>query len=423
MLTYLISSVEDLIATAVLLALVLAYAYLAWDRTGKRIILVGAGVGVVAAAVMAFMKQTTSKIDTGMWNMYLFVAMAIILLLALILFIKPIANKTGNVGKRIQQVLIAAFIALRIFYKLPDVFLYPFSFNLSDNSVLSTDFIFRVGGIVIGVVLIILLAFAAYKCARLMSQRNAGILAMAPAVILAVVQIMICLQTMLARRIIPSNHTLFTVVKWFSNSAEFFIFVILIIALIPIITVLWRSFNVHEPYSNPAQHRKIRARWRNYRRWAVCSFVCVIAAVLILTVVQDYNSRGPELSPAEECDVHDGACYVSFEQVEDGHLHRFNYITENGTAVRFIIIKKPNSSAYGIGLDACDICGVTGYYERDGQVVCKLCDVVMNINTIGFKGGCNPIPIDYSIEDGNIVLPTEGLEEYEDEFKNAKEVL
>ena len=86
-------------------------------------------------------------------------------------------------------------------------------------------------------------------------------------------------------------------------------------------------------------------------------------------------------------------------------------------AIRFIIIKKPNSSSYGIGLDACDICGETGYFERNGQVVCKLCDVVMNINTIGFKGGCNPKVIDYSIKDGQIIVPKSTLLEHESDFK------
>jgi uncharacterized membrane protein len=81
------------------------------------------------------------------------------------------------------------------------------------------------------------------------------------------------------------------------------------------------------------------------------------------------------------------------------------------------VIKKPDSSSYGIGLDACDICGETGYYEKNDQVVCNRCDVVMNINTIGFKGGCNPIIIDYSISDGNIIVPIQGLVKYESEFK------
>ena len=40
----------------------------------------------------------------------------------------------------------------------------------------------------------------------------------------------------------------------------------------------------------------------------------------------------------------------------------------------------------------------------------------MNINTIGFKGGCNPIPVEYSVMDGNIVIPLEALLEHESEF-------
>ena len=124
-----------------------------------------------------------------------------------------------------------------------------------------------------------------------------------------------------------------------------------------------------------------------------------------------------ELSPVEDAEVKGDDVYVTFEQVADGHLHRFGYTTKNGVQIRFIVIKKPNSSSYGVGLDACDICGETGYYEKDGQVVCKLCDVVMNINTIGFKGGCNPIVIPYTVDNGNIIVPIEGLEEYEHEFK------
>ena len=128
--------------------------------------------------------------------------------------------------------------------------------------------------------------------------------------------------------------------------------------------------------------------------------ITALTATLNMSAVKAYANRPVELSPVEECELRGDSLYIPFAQVEDGHLHRFAYKTDKGISVRFLIIKKPNSSAYGVGLDACDICGETGYYERDGQIVCKLCDVVMNINTIGFKGGCNPIVIDYSVESG-----------------------
>ena len=136
-----------------------------------------------------------------------------------------------------------------------------------------------------------------------------------------------------------------------------------------------------------------------------------------LTWVNAIDSRPVELSPVEESVVQGDQVYVALTQVEDGHLHRFAYTTPDGYTVRFIVVKKPNGSSYGVGLDACDICGETGYFERDGQIVCKLCDVVMNVNTIGFKGGCNPIVIDYSVESGYIIVPTSTLIEHQEEFK------
>ena len=65
----------------------------------------------------------------------------------------------------------------------------------------------------------------------------------------------------------------------------------------------------------------------------------------------------------------------------------------------------------------CEVCGNAGYYENNGRVICKRCDVVMNINTIGFKGGCNPIVIPYEVNNGQIIVPISGLLEYEREFK------
>jgi uncharacterized membrane protein len=95
--------------------------------------------------------------------------------------------------------------------------------------------------------------------------------------------------------------------------------------------------------------------------------------------------------------------------VGDGALHRFVYKSSQGVDIRNIIIKK-SETAFGVGLDACDVCGPSGYYERKGQVICILCDVVMNKSTIGFAGGCNPVPLKFSLKDGYLIIKTEDLE-------------
>ena len=95
---------------------------------------------------------------------------------------------------------------------------------------------------------------------------------------------------------------------------------------------------------------------------------------------------------------------------------RYAYKSQNGINMRFIIIKKSIGS-YGVGLDACEICGPSGYFMRSNEVVCKLCDVVMNKGTIGFKGGCNPIPFAYVVHDKKIKIDPRTLDELDYVFK------
>ena len=101
--------------------------------------------------------------------------------------------------------------------------------------------------------------------------------------------------------------------------------------------------------------------------------------------------------------------YLALTTLEDGHLHRFEYKASNGAAVRFIVILK-NGGAYGVGLDACENCGPSGYYEKDGKVICKRCDVAINPATIGFKGGCNPIPLAFDVVGGDLAIAEADLE-------------
>lgn len=428
MLTYLIYGIEDLITTAILCGLALAYARVAWPRIAGAKIMGGAVLaGFVLSVVMAVMKHTTNLVDTGLWNMRIFWIAFVTLIVFLVLSIKPIAKH--EIASRIGLVSLSLFVICRVFYKVPDVLVYPFTITVNDNMYLSSDFVLRITGYIAGIVVVVLAALSLYKMLKDTARKPIGLALGATATILGIVQMMICVQTMFARRIIAQSHELFQIVKWFSNSSTLFMLIIMAMAVALAVLVVVASLRDDEPYDNPAQHRRNKARWRNRRRWAICLIVCAVISALTVTVIYDYNNRGPELSPSEECEVRDGNVYVTLEQVEDGHLHRFTYETKEGVSlgdgkktqggvgVRFIVIKKPNSSAYGIGLDACEICGETGYYERDGQVVCKLCDVVMNINTIGFKGGCNPIPIDYTIKDGYIIVPCDVLESYEKTFK------
>ncbi|MBR1780370.1 MAG: DUF2318 domain-containing protein [Oscillospiraceae bacterium] len=413
MLKYLITGTQSLIVAGVLLGMLLAYHALVYGKLGRRIVGIGALVGLVGAIVMSYLKNKTKLIDTGAWNIRIFTVTACALLLLIVL------DAVGPLRRRkfpAVPVLGGLLAGLLLFYVLPDVLAYPYTIVLGGTSVVSTDFIYRMIGLVLSVLLVALSTLAVHNVCLRVSPGLVGTLMKVALGINSLQQISKIVQTLLARRIIV-NHTLFQIVKFTSNHSDWFIYATLLVALVCPVLLWVRSFHVNEPYENPAQHRKIRAKWRTSRRWSTTVIVCMALVTLTLTAINAYANRPVELSPTEECELRGDSLYISFEQVEDGHLHRFAYTTDNNITVRLIVIKKPNSSAYGIGLDACDICGETGYYERNGQVVCNRCDVVMNVNTIGFKGGCNPIVIDYRIEGGYIIVPTETLVEHEKEFK------
>jgi len=154
----------------------------------------------------------------------------------------------------------------------------------------------------------------------------------------------------------------------------------------------------------------------NNRHWLTSLIFFSILSVFSITVIHSHITKPVALTPPQPYQEEGNMIVIPLTDVEDGHLHRFSYIATGGNNVRFIVVKKPKGGSYGVGLDACDICGLAGYYERNDEIVCKRCDVVMNKSTIGFKGGCNPVPFEYEIKDKKIYIDKATLEKEKDRF-------
>ena len=418
MLKYLIAVTGSTAVLAVLLGLMYAWVTDALGVPGRRALTVSVLLGAVGAAVYQALRTTTKIIDkTGgnpIWNVRIF-AVALVALVLFDIFCLPLLRRF-RAGRVVAIAAACLLTFTQVFYALPPVFGYPTNFNLNGDTMLSSAFVTRFIGYLLGIVLALVTVVALYRAARRLPRGLVCGLLCAALLVNAVLQVTTGLGTLYTRRYI-SGHELFVFIRTVTNNSRLFIFAVLLIALVVPVWLWVKSFNVKEPYTNPGEHRKIRAKWRSNRRWSTTVICCFLLAVVTLTWFSAIDNRVIELSPVEECQLDDTQCLVPLTQVDDGHLHRFAYTSENGVDIRFIIIKKPNSSAYGVGLDSCDICGETGYFERNGQIVCKLCDVVMNVNTIGFKGGCNPKVIDYSVGEGFIKVPFSTLLEHEKDFK------
>ncbi len=418
MLSYLILTANALILLALIFGAITGYSAICADKGQKKIILVSALIGLAWAIIIAYFRNATSKMDSAIMNGWLYGITICAFILFLIFSIKPIAAKENRLVRTVPWILMGSQLAALIAYALSDVLAYPHDVLLQEKTVISTDFLLSMIGLALGAALVIVAYFAVEKSTARLSKTGAWVYVSLLLLINALIRASGLIAVFLQKKIIKSNHLLFSYTVFVKNHTLWFIFAALLITAI-VAVILWaRSFKQRDPYTNPAEHRRIRAKWRSIRRWASAALVTAVITVLTLTVFKAIDSREVELSPIEPATaVDDENVYVDFSLVEDGMLHRFAYTSEKGIDIRFIVIKKPNSSSYGIGLDACDVCGETGYYQRDNQVVCNLCDVVMNISTIGFKGGCNPIVIPYEISNGQIVVPISGLLEYESEFK------
>ena len=418
MLSYLILTTRAILMAAVLCGTITGYTRMAGDRLQRRVVWIFAGAGTLMSMVIAFLRNTTSLIDSAILNGWIYAVSLTAFALFLLFTLKAPSSGTGRIIRLIPYILLGILFMTVIAYAMPEVWAYPHHVLLSEKTIISTDFLMAMIGMTAGLILAVVTFFAVEKSLMRMSLPGAGIFLRLELLLNAAMRLSGLFSVLFQKKIVKSNHLMFTYTVFVKNHADWFMFASLFLALVLAFLLFAGSLTQKEPYRNPAEHRKIRAKWRSIRRWAAAVCVVSLLGVLNVTVVEAMNATDVTLSPIEEAtDMDDENVYVGFDLVEDGHLHRFAYETKDGVQIRFIIIRKPNSSSYGVGLDACDVCGETGYYEKDGQVVCNLCDVVMNISTIGFKGGCNPIVIPYEIRNGQIIVPIAGLLEYEREFK------
>ena len=436
MLTYLINVTGDLLAVSIIIGVIFAFIDHFCAERDRHIVRGGLVLGLVAAAVRAYITNTRRLVGgwkVGAYGYGVALAIFILFIVAFVVYSRSLLNssadtKKGNRAKLVISLFSALLIVAYLFGALPNVYVYPFKFDTGGNGFLSTDYLFRLGGYLLGIIVSVLSAIAGYKLVSIAAKKGCHKLLYIAFLVLNLmyaVNIFAKLMLVLTPRKIVDSIALFNFAAASNNHAEWYTYAAFIVLTVTSMIIWVRSGTAKETYSTKAEHRKQRAVWRSGKRYSVLMLVCFICAILCSTLFVKLNTVVIREAPVEEPIIikdgggGDNELRVPLELVSDGHLHRFGYTTPDGKSVRFIVIlKQENTTNYGIGLDACEICGEAGYYEnKDGQVVCKKCGVVMNTTTIGMKGGCNPIIIDYDINESYITVPVSEMVNNQDRFK------
>ena len=431
MLKYIWMVIQELFLTVTFVTLIHTMSGRLFGRRNLQINRAGVVIGIISSVVLAVVKNTTNKIVSSRWNHSIYIVIIVFTLAFVVLsliFGRPQAkDRLSSPGAVLTGLAGAGLCAVWIFYELPGAIAYPFTFNTMGNGYWSWYFFQRLIGWLLAFLILLIYARLLSHCASDIKKQT---LPMAVLLISVVINAFYCFCRFFVPWVnrakwlkwpVKFDKTRYgwadALVKFSSRHAMNFIWVTAALVLILIVVFFFENIHVTEPYDNPAQLRKIKARNRRHRRLSFALLVFVGLCVVSMSAVKAYDNREIALSEPETYTVDGDRILISMESVSDGHLHRFEYKTDNEVNVRWIVVKKPGSASFGVGLDACEVCGNAGYYERNGQVICKRCDVVMNINTIGFKGGCNPIPLSYETQDGNLIFDLADLTAGEKEFK------
>jgi FTR1 family protein len=155
--------------------------------------------------------------------------------------------------------------------------------------------------------------------------------------------------------------------------------------------------------SSRAEVRKAEWTARRERLWGM--LVCATAFVFMIGITAEFvyaetppdTTQATALSPDK-----DGRIVVSTQGLVQGELNRYS-VDVNGTKVRFILYRKPDGKIASV-FDACEICGAVGFYKGANGLICKNCAAPINPQSVGQRGGCNPVPLHSDSQGESIVI-------------------
>jgi FTR1 family protein len=190
-----------------------------------------------------------------------------------------------------------------------------------------------------------------------------------------------------------------------SNESFFFITIVALAALMILFEMKRREPGVLA--SSPAERRKALWSARRERLWMISVYASAFVFIFLVTAEFIYAKSLSQLSPATEVTFVNGQISIPVAEVSDGDLHRFA-AKENGTSVRFWLYQKPDGKI-AIVFDACEICGAVGFSKGPNGVVCKNCGAPVNPQSVGLRGGCNPVPVQADLVAGAVVIKESNL--------------
>jgi FTR1 family protein len=190
---------------------------------------------------------------------------------------------------------------------------------------------------------------------------------------------------------------------------EFFFFVVIL--GVAALAILREWFAASKPAAdealNSAERRRREWEYRKQRRWSFAAAFLCLAVILMFTADFVYARTAAAPAQVTHLTAQDGMVEIPTSGLSDSDLH-FYSADASGRPVRFFVIRKGNGD-YIAALDACQICGWSGYRQQGQNVICRNCGAAIYVPSIGNPGGCNPVPVKSRVQAGNLILDLSAL--------------
>ena len=159
-LKYLADGTLQLISMMIIVGMIRGYVKNVYGDMAGKLLLISEGIGLICAGVMAIMKTMTNKIDTGTWNLWIYYISFASFLLFLIFTIIFHKEKPGKIRVILPSIPLGIIIVLQMLYALADFFVYPNTIMLTEDSVLSTNFLTKMSGAIVALILTLIFEYA-----------------------------------------------------------------------------------------------------------------------------------------------------------------------------------------------------------------------------------------------------------------------
>ena len=410
----LVITLREGVEAALIVGIVLGYLKKAGREEWSRFVWWGVGTAVIVSAAAAYFLQKLA-ISEDAYEGWMMLVGAVFVASVVVWMMRASRGLKKEIESRISNLSvnpsrsggwgIFAFVLLMVAREGAETAIFLGAVSLRTTELMNLM------GAVLGLALAIGLGVAFFKGSVKVNLRRFFSVTSVVLLVVAVQLLISGYHELSEARILPSGPRAMAIIGPIANSEAFFFIAIIALCLFLVLAQKIRSGSAAAAdltKMTAPERRKIIAGQRRERFWKMAASAVGLIIIVLISADFVYSRVAKAVSPPVQLTFAGNVVDIPVAQLKDHKLHHYQ-VEAGGAEVRFIAIID-SSDTVRVGLDACQICGDQGYYQQGQNVICRNCGSAIYIPTIGSAGGCNPVHIDYLVQNNVLTISRAALD-------------